>query len=219
MAPTGKICFDVYAGTYMTLGLALPPAHSQFRDEMMVFSSFPLPYGYVGAVPGVFQLQDSDSDSPADATGASPGPPLQILTFWVDRMKLPRRDSYPPGSETLIAESAIRKPGTNGADTLFPLALTTIKTSPIVSGNSTHAIHIFRCLQCAFLTDHFASARSPVVNMSMIYSRSAPQPVGGMGLAVLPLASSETETETFQVVVKQAQFEEYEEMLKTARLI
>ncbi|KAJ7051095.1 hypothetical protein C8F01DRAFT_1343062 [Mycena amicta] len=153
--PTGKICFDVYAGTYMTLGLALPPANSQFRDEMMVFSvrvhSFPLPYGYVGAVPGTFQLQDSDS--PADATRASPGPPLQILTFWVDRMKLPRRDSYPPGSETLIAESAIRKPGTNGADTLFPLALTTIKTSPIVSGNSTHAIHIFRCLQCAFMVD------------------------------------------------------------------
>ncbi|KAJ7055219.1 hypothetical protein C8F01DRAFT_1373792 [Mycena amicta] len=216
---TTKICFQLYSGTYMTLGFALPPAHSEFSNEMMIFSvsvatSFPLPYGYVGAVPGIFQdANDVDSGSPASGSA----PPFHILSWWIDSHNNRREESYSPSSKTgtLIAESAIQKPAINGAAALFPLAAATIKTSPVVSGNATHAVHIFRCQQCTSLTTYFASG--PVVNMSMIYSRSAPEPVGGMGLAVLPLANSETEG--FQMVVKHAEFADYEEMLKAAQII
>ncbi|KAJ7073191.1 hypothetical protein C8F01DRAFT_270091 [Mycena amicta] len=209
---TTKICFSLVSGTYMTLGIALPPAHSELRDEMMIYSSFPLPYGYVGAVPGVFQED-------AYSRRSSSAPPLYGLTWWIDG-KNRREETTKTPTANLIVQSSIRKPDANGADAFLPLALATIKTSPVVSGNTTHAVHIFRCQRCPNLTDYFADARGPVVNMSMIYSRSAPQVVSGRGmggLAVLPLTDSETET--YQVVVKEARFENYEEMLKAARLM
>ncbi|KAJ7048954.1 hypothetical protein C8F01DRAFT_1187265 [Mycena amicta] len=212
---TTKICFSLVSGTYMTLGFALPPAHSEFHDEMMIFSSFPLPYGYVGAVPGVFQQDPYGGYS----RRSSSAPPLYGLTWWIDG-KNRREETTKTLTGNLIVQSSIRKPDANGADAFLPLALATIKTSPVVSGNTTHAVHIFRCQRCTTLTDYFGGARGPVVNMSMIYSRSAPQVVSGRGmggLAVLPLADSETET--YQVVIKEARFEDYEEMLKAARLM
>ncbi|KAJ7065607.1 hypothetical protein C8F01DRAFT_1080531 [Mycena amicta] len=220
---TTNICFDVYAGRYMTLGFALPPPHSKLHGEMMIFSAFPLPYGYVGAVPGNLNVQQLE-DSKAQASAASGL--HSLILWWIDKAKRnlpgPRDGSYPSpsDSETLIVESAIPKQAANGTQILSPLSAINIQTSPIASGNATHAVHIFRCQQCTSLATAFSTG-SAVVNVTMIYSRSAPQPVSGTGsdkgLAVLPLANSETET--FQVVVKQAQFEDYEVMLKTARLV
>ncbi|KAJ7051987.1 peptidase S8/S53 domain-containing protein [Mycena amicta] len=194
-----NLCFDTFVGTGLTLGFALPPPGSaaETAGEMMIFSSFPLPYGYVGVFLGtVGSVQLGETGQATDGKGS----PAYATCWWFDS------ETGEPASKE-VAEYT--KVGPNG--NLVPVGRLRVLVSPLVMGDATQQNLLFRCIECIPLTTYFRSTR--VANLSTIFSLSMPVDMDGQE-AELPEA--DTATTPFQLVVSQAQFADYTAMLTAA---